>query len=299
VTAFIGRPVFENRALDPTNPAAPVDADTFSLDFRKALHLHLATCSCMFRSGIADCKIAIEHMSSSQAIEFMSELASGVLRDRTRQSLSAAFNINTPLTVDHDGHSGILERPMEIARMGIDIARRSGFEKVAWDSASGTVPSEPIVGLLSFADLVDLAHSAHEQGLETYISGGMRPEHMRDATYAGIDGVGIGTRLHCDEGTSPSIDPDAILQALRVRDEASLEPLGKAARLLARLDICASRNQLTCRADVLRKELHRALRSGDAVAAECLVENLSRVSGMVDAPPDRAPRRKRCLPGSW
>lgn len=217
VSAFIGRPIFENQ--------------NFEMDILKTVHLHASACTAMFVNGIADCKVAIERMSSKDAVRFMRALSGNVLRDRDRQTLSAAFNVNTPI-------DGITNR-FEIGRKGVEIARAGGFDKIAWDGASNEVPSKPICEQLTHEELVDLVHLAHENGPETYISAGMIAKHMANAVYAGVDGVGIGTSMHwVDEQTKlmGALKPDAIRAALQVRDEAEATPLGRAAKMLARLD---------------------------------------------------------------
>ena len=169
----------------------------------------------------------------------MRALSGNVLRDRDRQTLSAAFNLNTPLEVEEGGVKRTVRDRFEIGMAGVALAREGGFEKIAWDGASNEVPSRPIVQQITHEQLVDLVHAAHENGLETYVSAGMLAEHMKDAVFAGVDGVGIGTSMHhVDPATKlmGALKPDAIRAALRVRDEAEAHPQGRAARALARLD---------------------------------------------------------------
>src|SRR6202041_1802225 len=184
------------------------------------------------------------------------------LRDRDRQTLSAAFNLNTPLQVeDATGRRTVTER-YEVGRLGIELARAGGFEKIAWDGASNEVPSRPLVEQLTHAHLVDLVHHAHENGLETYVSAGMLAEHMRNAVLAGVDGVGIGTSMHhVDPATRlmGALRPDAIVAALRVRDDAEAHPLGKAARMLARLDQMHFEQSLLEGEEAVRATLHQAV----------------------------------------
>ena len=210
-TAFIGRPVFENHA-----GGAPISAAGFEMDILKTAHLHASACTAMFVNGIADCKIAIERMSGPHAVRFMRAVAGNVLRDRDRQTLSAAFNLNTPLQVEGEEGSVVLRDRYDIGHAGVQLARAGGFDKIAWDGASNDVPSRPLVEQLSHAQLVDLVHFAHENGLETYISAGMVAQHMRDAVLAGVDGVGIGTSMHhVDPATKlmGALKPDAIAAA--------------------------------------------------------------------------------------
>ena len=78
-TAFIGRPVFEG--------------GDFRQGLLKAAHTTASVCSAMFTHGIADCKVAMDNRTAREAIELMEIVAGNVVRDRVRQSLSAAFNI--------------------------------------------------------------------------------------------------------------------------------------------------------------------------------------------------------------
>ncbi len=274
-TAFIGRPVFENHAR-----SGAVSDEGFALDLLKTVHLHASACTAMFVNGIADCKIAIERMSGASAVRFMRAVSGNALRDRDRQTLSAAFNLNTPLEVeDATGRRTVTER-YEVGRLGIELARAGGFDKIAWDGASNEVPSRPLVEQLTHAQLVDLVHHAHENGLETYVSAGMVADHMRNAVLAGVDGVGIGTSMHhVDPATRlmGALRPDAIVAALRVRDDAEAHPLGKAARMLARLDQMHFEQSLLEGEEAVRATLHQAVRASDEVAAAGCLRSLARV----------------------
>ena len=231
VTAFIGRPVFESRNV--------------KRDMLKSVHMTASACTAMYRNGIADCKISIERMTATEAVTFMRAVVGNVLRDRNRQFLSAAFRINFPFVDDrpdtvarHGGPVTLTDR-MEIARRGVKIARDGGFDKVAWDGSSNEVPSIPIMEQLPLGQWVELAHLAHEAGLECYVSAGCVAKHMRDATFAAIDGVGVGTSLHyIDQATKlmGALRPESIMEALQVRDDAAREPFAQCSRLLARMD---------------------------------------------------------------
>jgi hypothetical protein len=231
VTAFIGRPVFESRNVHR--------------DMLKSVHMTASACTAMYRNGIADCKISIERMTATEAITFMRAVVGNVLRDRNRQFLSAAFRINFPIvddrpeTVEEHGAPVTLTDRMDIARLGVYLAREGGFDKVAWDGSSNVVPSIPIMEQLSLGQWVELSHLAHGAGLECYVSAGCVARHMREATYAAIDGVGVGTSLHyIDPGPKlmGALRPEAIMDALQVRDDAARDPFGQLSRLLARRD---------------------------------------------------------------
>ena len=268
-TAFIGRPVFES--------------GSFRLDLLKSVHMTASACTAMFINGIADCKIAIERMTVTEAIEFMKAVAGNVIRDRTRQYLSAAFNINTPVLDDRpkvmrfsNGLPVRLTDRMDVARMGIAIARGAGFDKVTWDGASNEVPSRPIIGApdrpgqLSHAQVCQLVHEAHELGLSTYVSAGLEPAHMRDAVLAGLDGVGIGTSLHFIDPETKlmgALRAEKIAEALTARDEAERSPMGAAAILLARADRLFFERTLPAKLNSARLALFHAVVTRDEKAA--------------------------------
>jgi uncharacterized protein (UPF0264 family) len=269
VTAFIGRPVFESQHV--------------RRDLLKSVHLIASACTAMFMNGIADCKIGIERMTASEAVEVMRGIVGNVFRDSSRQYLSAAFNLNTPILHDLDGQKREVTDRFELGLLGIELARRGGFDKVTWDGASNKVPSEPIVDQLTHAQLVELVHRAHEVGLETYISAGLLPHHMRVATHAGVGGVGIGTSLHYidpDTKLMGALKPEAILEVLHVRDEAAREPLGRAAWLLARLDRLYFEKALSQDDEPLRQQLFAAVRERNEAQASALIERLGHVEAM-------------------
>jgi hypothetical protein len=241
----------------------------------------------MFMNGIADCKIAIERMTVNEAIEFMKSVVGNVIRDKTRQYLSAAFNINTSIVDDRpetlrftNGVPVRITDRMDIARMGIVIAEKAGFDKVTWDGASNEVPSRPIIGRkdrpdkpgqLSHAQICHLVHEAHESGLNAYVSAGLEPAHMHDAVLAGLDGVGIGTSLHFIDPETKlmgALRAEKIADALTARDDAETSPMGRAAILLARTDRMFFEKTLPIELDVVRTTLFHAVVARDEKAAE-------------------------------
>ena len=275
VTAFIGRPVFES--------------GDFSLDLLKSVHMTASACSAMFRNGIADCKVGVERMTTSQAIEFLNAVAGNVLRDKNRQYLSAAFNINTHLLEDRPSVLGrkkkpiLIEDPYEIAKVGIEICEAGGFDKVTWDGASNQVPSVPIIEQLKLSQFISLVHTAHEKGLETYISAGLKAHHMRPSTYSGVDGIGIGTSLHYFDAETRlmgALKPEAMLEALAVRDEASKEKPAILATFLARLDRMFFEGTLTGEENNRRIELFASLVEGDFELGENIMSELQHLSDL-------------------
>jgi hypothetical protein len=172
---------------------------------------------------------------------------------------------------------------MEIARFGVQLAKAGGFDKVAWDGSSNVVPSIPILDQLSQSQFVELAHLAHEAGLECYVSAGCVAHHMRTATLAAIDGVGVGTSLHyIDPATKQmgALRPEAIREALQVRDEAALETFAQCSRLLARLDRMYANGGLGEMEDHYRWLLFEALQDGNEAQAFEIAGGLARMEAL-------------------
>jgi hypothetical protein len=287
-TAYIGRPIFENGVT--TRGELPVYMPVaFDRDLLKTAHTVASACTAMFMNGIADCKIAIERMSFSQAIQFMRAVAGNVVRDPTRQYLSAAFNINLPFWDDRSGGGrGVADRS-EIAQLGIDLTVAGRFDKVTWDGASNEVPSRPIIEQIPLSRWVELVHQAHERGLETYVSAGMSAAHMPDCVFTGVDGVGIGTSLHFRHPVTKAIGqlkPDAIREVLAGRDRAAASPRGKGAQLLARLDRMFFEGTLPMRLDEQRRALFVALRDGQE---DVIVDLLGKIEVPGEAVPTAHP----------
>ncbi|WP_426940329.1 hypothetical protein ACQCPO_15425 [Bacillus mycoides] len=264
-TAYIGRAPFENGARPDVATYVPMAA-LFEEDLLKAAHMTASACSVMFANGIADCKIAMERMTVTQLIRFMEAISGNVLRDRSRQFLSAAFNLNVPLLDDRSaGGPFWIGEKFGIAEVAIELASVGGFEKVAWDGASNLATSEPIIQYFTEAQWLELIHRAHERGLETYVSAGMDKQHMPACVYSGVDGVGIGTSLHYRKQDANGkyimgeLKPDAILEVLQVRDRASATARGRGAETLAILDRLYFEKILPGECDALRAELFAAL----------------------------------------
>lgn len=274
-TAYVGRPIFENGVAKRSGQEMLVSLD-FDHDLLKSVHTVASACTCMYMNGVSDCKIAIERMSYRQAVEFMRAVAGNVVRDPTRQYLSAAFNINLPIWDDRTGEGQVISDRREIAELGIELAKDGRFDKVTWDGASNQVPSIPIIEQLPFSHWVELVHKAHEMGLETYISAGLVPSHMRPCVFTGVDGVGIGTSLHYRHPQTNAIGqlkPEAIREVLRVRDAAAREILGRGAYLLAYWDRLYFEGVLESALDEKREALFVSLRDQDESSVSSIVQS--------------------------
>jgi hypothetical protein len=270
-SVYVGRPVHEgwskedpkNRKKENTKREKDTESgERFDQSLLKAIHTVGAACSGLFSLGVAECKIGLDGLTSSQAIKTMKSLVGNVIRDRTRQRLSAAFNINTPLADDRDGSRSpvVITDPLQVARLAIDLAHLGHFDKVTWDGASDG-PSQPFVEQLAAPRLLELVHRAHELGLETYFSAGMTAQHLLPATELGVGGVGIGIRLHA---TNPAnaiahLLPDDILKVLATRNAAMKGIAGRAAAALAQLDWMSARGPLDAQPEALRQQLFQTL----------------------------------------
>jgi hypothetical protein len=120
-SSYVGRPVFENG---------------FELGFLKTVHTIGATVSELFSSGLAECKVAIEGMTATQAIQYMQCLKGIVRRNKHTQVLSAAFNINTPMVDDRSQYPSCIVNKLDIGLAGIELALAGGFDKVTWDGSA-------------------------------------------------------------------------------------------------------------------------------------------------------------------
>jgi hypothetical protein len=280
-TAFIGRPVFEN-GVETRSGTEILMPKEFEFDLLKTVHLTASAATGMFMNGVADCKIAIERMSVTQAITFMRSVSGNVVRDPCRQYLSAAFNINLPVWDDRGETPRLVTDRFEIGQLAIDVTVAGRFDKVTWDGATNVSPSIPIISQLTIAQWVELVHIAHERGLETYISAGLKPPQMRECTFLGVDGVGIGTSLHYQHPVTKAIGQLKAEAVREVRDAAAKEPLGRGARLLARLDRLFFEGTLPAGLDPKRAELFLALRAEQEKEVRSLVDtigNLDEYSG--------------------
>ena len=273
-TAYVGRPIFENGVANRSGFDILIPID-FERDLLKTVHTLASACTCMFMNGVADCKIAIERMSYRQAVEFMRAVAGNVVRDPTRQYLSAAFNINLPFWDDRANEGQPVFERCAIAKLGIELAREGRFDKVTWDGATNQVPSIPIIEQLPFSEWVELVHEAHERGLETYISAGLLPVHMRTCVFTGVDGVGIGTSLHYRHPETNAIGqlkPEAIRHVLSIRDAAATEVMGRAAHLLAYWDRLYFEGVLAKELNGERQALFGSLCQEDEAAITLILE---------------------------
>ncbi|XP_064608860.1 uncharacterized protein LOC135473020 [Liolophura sinensis] len=255
------------------------DSGSFDEDFLKLVNITAASASAAFNQGAAECKVAMEGLSTSQAVRYMQALRGQVQRSR-KQFLSAAWNLNQTVLDDYKQEAPInLEERMDIATRAIEITSIGGFDKVTWDGASDTYPSKCIMYQLSFEEALTLVHEAHLRGLVTYFSAGFKFGEIKHAVYAGVDGIGIGGAqvlrfMDSETGMHGPYTEENIPRILANRDEAASSVRGRGVHLLARLDTMFFEGSITSDQNILRYELYTALLTRNERRIEELIQQL-------------------------
>ncbi|KZT24933.1 hypothetical protein NEOLEDRAFT_1134133 [Neolentinus lepideus HHB14362 ss-1] len=266
-TYFVGRALRDSVSRD------------FACDFVKVVSTTSAAASAAFALGAAECKVAMDGLTTTQMVEYMQALAGHVLRKPGRQYMSAAFNLNHPIVDDLDGEPRVLDGIMEIGLRGIELAALGGFDKVTWDGASDKYPSQPVIVQLGVQNALELVHKAHERGLTTYMSAGFKFHNVKDAVFAGVDGIGIGGAqiLRYMDGGSGMHGPyteENIDRIMVERNNAESSIRGRGVHLLARLDQMHFEGSLTDSEEKLRDPLYKALYySAEGEIYEMLFDN--------------------------
>ncbi|CAG5118872.1 unnamed protein product [Candidula unifasciata] len=252
------------------------DSGNFEEDFLKIVHITAASASSAFFMGAAECKIAMEGLSTSQTMRYMHALRAQVQRSR-KQFLSAAWNLNQELLHDFEMEKPhILNKRINIALHAVMITSLGGFDKVTWDGASNTYPSKCIMYQLTFQEALTIVHEAHLKGLVTYFS---------YAVLAGVDGIGIGGAqvlrfMDSETGMHGPYTEQNIPTILKYRDEAASSVRGRGVELLVRLDIMFYEGSISRHQEYLRQKLFQALLNTDEEAISELIEQLSDVSNL-------------------
>lgn len=288
---FVGR-----RVKDSTS-------GTFAYDFIKVVNLTSAACSAAFQLGAAEAKVAMDGLTASEQVAYMRAMSGHVLRNY-KQVLSAAYNLNAPLIDDlaepivgDDGESQypILKDNTEIAKRGIELAALGGFDKVTFDGASDTYPSQCVILQISFEKALELVHLAHQAGLITYMSAGFKFNHIADAVYSGVDGIGIGGAqilryMDSKTGHHGPYTEEFIDKIDFERDQAATSIRGRGVNLLCRLDVSKSdpltrscfransqrmfyEGTITIEEEELRQPLFEALRTIDEPTIEAMLNS--------------------------
>lgn len=261
------------------------DSGDFKEDFLKLVNITAASATAAFYQGAAECKISMEGLSTSQAVQYMLALR-GQVQKKKKQVLSAAWNLNQVIVDDYEQETPkTLFQRMEIATRAIEITVRGGFDKITWDGASDTYPSKCIMYQLTFEEALTIVHEAHLRGLITYFSAGFKFNEIKHAVFAGVDGIGIGGAqvLRFMDGETGMHGPymeENIPKIMKNRDEAAHSFRGKGVKLLARLDTMFYEGSISEEQNCLQNELFLALRSTNKEKIENLLEKLSDVMKM-------------------
>jgi predicted Rossmann-fold nucleotide-binding protein len=228
----------------------------------------------LFNQGVSEVKVTMDGLSPDEVKAF-GQLTHAQARPLEGEYISAAFNLNAILrdfNLRPADAAPITGAPTPEQRnlmlqgslQSIDVAKEAGFKKVTVDSASMTPPSYPLIEYFGVENILDWAHHAHEVGLETYGSGGMRDYHFPLLQFVGLDGVGVGFSIHDTNPENPALAgrllPEKVLSALDARDKAEVSPVGRASVLLRMLDEKASDGSVTKAQDTLRGDIHSFLK---------------------------------------
>lgn len=266
-TYFVGRPI--------------KDSGNFNEDFLKLVNITAAAATAAFHHGAAECKVAMEGLSTSQAVNYMQALRAQVQRKR-KQFLSAAWNLNQVVLDDYysDGETIELKQRMKIATRAIEITAIGGFDKITWDGASDTYPSKCIMYQLSVEEAMTIVHEAHIRGLVTYFSAGFKFPEIKLAVYAGVDGIGIGGAqvLRYMDGETGMHGPymeENIPIIMASRNQAAASVRGRGVHLLARMDTMFFEGSISKKQDVLRLDLFEALKEANETKIADLINKLS------------------------
>lgn len=263
------------------------DSGDFKEDFLKLVNITAASATAAFYQGAAECKVSMEGLSTSQAVQYMLALR-GQIQKKKKQVLSAAWNLNQVIVDDYEQEtpSNLVQR-MEIATRAIEITVIGGFDKITWDGASDTYPSKCIMYQLTFEEALTIVHEAHLRGLITYFSAGFKFNEIKHAVYAGVDGIGIGGAqvlrfMDSETGMHGPYMEENIPKIMENRDEAANSFRGKGVKLLARLDNMFYEGSISEIQNALREELFLALRSINKEKIEDLLGALVDVMRMKD-----------------
>ena len=264
------------------------DSGNFEEDFLKVVHLTSASASAVFYQGGAECKVAMEGLTTSQAVRYMRALREHVHRNKHRQFLSAAWNLNQTVIDDYEQDITVkLTERIDIAKRAIQITSIGGFDKITWDGASDTYPSKCIMYQLTFEEALIIVHEAHERGLITYFSAGFKFGEIKHAVWAGVDGIGIGGAqvLRYMDGETGMHGPymeENIPEIMRQRDEAANSIRGRGVSLLARLDTMFAEGSISKDENETRCMLFSALLDKDEAEISKQFQKIPRVINLCE-----------------
>lgn len=268
-TAFFGRPNYIASTLQDTVQGLDTASAAVKFNLPTAANWMGNAARAALNLGYSEAKFGMDGLSPDE----VKKLGQEVHKQANLQEgeyISAAFNLNAvlrdfelvpPGTPQISGAPTKEERALMLqgALQSIDVAKEGGFKKVTVDSASMKPPSYPLIEFFSVENLLTWAHHAHEEGLETYGSGGMRDYHFPLLQFTGLDGVGVGFSIHeAPKPETPGIagrmTPDKVLSEVSQRNAAEKTPVGRLSVMLRMLDEKAADGTLTPNERGLREQ---------------------------------------------
>jgi ribose 5-phosphate isomerase A len=268
-TVFFGRPNYIASTLQDTVPGFDTASAGLKFNLPTAANWMANAARAALNIGYSEAKFGMDGLSPEEVV-ILGQAVHSQANLQEGEYISAAFNLNAVLKdfnlVPEDAPqiSGA-PSPEQRGKMlvgalqSIDAARQGGFRKVTVDSASMKPPSYPLIEYFSAENLMRWAHHAHELGLETYGSGGMRDYHFPLLQLCGLDGVGVGFSIHeppdpKTPGKAGRLLPEKVLSEVEMRDAAEKTPVGRAAVLMRMLDEKKFDGTLTVRQAALRED---------------------------------------------
>ncbi len=250
LTVFFGRPNYMASALGENVQGVPLAKAALKFNLPTAANGLTLAARGLFDRGVSEIKVTMDGLSPSEVTQFGRKVH-GNIRMTSDEYISAAFNLGSvlrdfELLPTHappiSGAPTAEQRALMLkgALQATEAAKKGSFKKVTVDSASMTPPSYPLVEYFGVENLLLWTHDAHQKGLETYGSGGMRDYHFPVLHLAGLDGVGVGFSIHeppapNNPGVPGRMLPEKVLSALSARNRTEGSPVGKAATQLRRL----------------------------------------------------------------
>lgn len=268
-TAFFGRPNYIASTLQDTVPGLDTASAGIKYNLPTAANWMSNAARSVLNMGYSEAKFGMDGLSPDE-VKTLGKAVHAQANLQEGEYISAAFNLNAVLKdfglvpADAPQISGAPTNEqrglmLKGALESIDAAKEGGFKKVTVDSASMKPPSYPLIEYFSVENLLTWAHHAHETGLETYGSGGMRDYHFPLLQFVGLDGVGVGFSIHEapkaeTPGKAGRLTPEKVASEVELRNAAEKAPVGRLSVMLRMLDERASDGSIDPRQRALRDE---------------------------------------------
>ncbi len=249
-TAFFGRPNYIASTLQDTVAGYDTASAGIKFNLPTAANWMANAARSALNLGYSEAKFGMDGLSPDE-VKILGKAVHAQANLQEGEYISAAFNLNAvlrdfelvpPGTPQISGAPTAEQRALMLkgALQSVDVAHEAGFKKVTVDSASMTPPSYPLIEYFSAENLLTWADHAHEKGLETYGSGGMRDYHFPLLQLTGLDGVGVGFSIHeAPKPETPGIagrmTPEKVLSEVDYRNAAEKAPVGRASTMLRML----------------------------------------------------------------